>query len=204
VGLGIGLTLSLFHALLNWMLPSWVAGVLTAGLWAALTGGLHIDGLADTFDGLMVAAPKERRLAVLRDPRVGSYGVLGIVAVFGLKSSALADLPSWPHLVLPPVLGRWALLFLALSPQAREEGMGTAFHASLRHRDIIAAMLITALVTGLFRWQGLLAFVLVHIFLFLFVRAARGWIGGVTGDLLGAGCELVEALSLIALCLQVP
>ena len=82
--------------------------------------------------------------------------------------------------------------------------MGAAFQAGLRRRDVTIAMLVTALVAGLFRWRGLLAFLLVKIFLFLFVRASQRRFGGMTGDVMGAGCELAEVLSLIVLNLQAP
>jgi adenosylcobinamide-GDP ribazoletransferase len=203
VGLSIGVVLMLSHALFNWVLPPWVAGVLTAALWGALTGGLHIDGLADTSDGLLASVPQEDKLRILRDPRVGAYGVLAVVVVFLLKSSGASSLRAWSDLILPPVLGRSALLYLAMFPQAREAGMGASFQAGLRRRDVTIAMLVTALVAGLFRWRGLLAYLLVMIFLFLFFRTAQRRIGGVTGDVMGAGCELAEVLSLLALNLRV-
>lgn len=200
VGLLLGVTLSVSSFLLRLDVPPAINGVLIAALWAILTGGLHIDGLADSFDGLMASVVPERRLTILRDARVGAYGALAIVVIFALKSSAIASLRSGFALCLPPVLGRWAMLLFALQSQARDHGLGAAFHAGLKRSDLWIPMLITALASGLFGWRGLLAFALVHIFVYSFSRFSRSRLGGVTGDLIGAGCEISEALALVALC----
>jgi adenosylcobinamide-GDP ribazoletransferase len=199
VGLLLGLTLSVASWLLGLVLPPAIMGALVAALWAILTGGLHIDGLADSFDGLMASVPPERRLAIMRDPRTGAFGVLAIVMVFTLKSIAIANLRSAFAITLPPVLGRWVMVLVALGPQAREEGMGAAFHAGLRRGDLWVAMLVTALTCGIYGWRGVLAFGLAHVFAYLYSQVVRWRIGGVTGDLIGASCELTEALALVAI-----
>src|SRR4029453_5240544 len=95
-------------------------------LWAALTGGLHLDGLADTCDGLGGGWSRERALSIMRDARSGPYGVTAIVLVLGLKAAAVTSLPeglAWRALVLAPLLGRTGpLLLVRLCPPAPPGG----------------------------------------------------------------------------------
>ena len=94
VGLLIGVLLLLVQTAAALLLGPAVAAVLVVVLWAVLTGGLHLDGLADCCDGLLVSAPRERRLEIMRDPRVGSFAVTGLVLVLLLKAAAVFSLPA--------------------------------------------------------------------------------------------------------------
>src|SRR5205085_576009 len=93
------------------------------------TGGLHADGLMDTCDAVFVHASAERRLEIMRDPRVGAFGVIGLLSVVLLKVASLEALPAnlsrLGLLVLAPTLGRWAIVFLStVFPYGRERGLG--------------------------------------------------------------------------------
>src|SRR4030095_16849245 len=91
------------------VVPPEVGAVLLVALWAALTGGLHLDGLADTCDGLGGGWSRERALSIMRDARSGPYGVTAIVLVLGLKAAAVTSLPeglAWRARVPAPPLGR--------------------------------------------------------------------------------------------------
>ncbi|MCH8930772.1 MAG: adenosylcobinamide-GDP ribazoletransferase, partial [Proteobacteria bacterium] len=109
-----------------------VAVVLIVAL-VLITGGLHLEGLADACDGLFGGHTRDERLAIMRDPRVGVYGVLGLVAVLGLKWAGLQSLPSTVRveaLLLAPTLSRWSMVVaIAAFPYARTEGLGRDFHA---------------------------------------------------------------------------
>jgi adenosylcobinamide-GDP ribazoletransferase len=198
VGLVLGGCLALASLALDLAVPPVVASVLLVALWTVLTGGLHLDGLADTADGLGGGWSRERALAIMRDARSGPYGVTAIVLVLGLKVAALASLPDglvWRTLLVAPVLGRAGpLLLVRLSRPARPEGAGHAFAAGARGPSLVAAGLVAAIVsvaalgpwglvplgaTGLAAW-GLAAYL-------------RRRLGGFTGDTLGALIETIEA-----------
>ncbi len=187
-------------------LPSSVADLLTIGVLIWLTGGLHIDGLADTCDGLFSRRPRERVLEIMRDSRVGSFGVMGIVLDILARFVLLNSLgpAKLPALILVPVLSRWMMVLAArIHPYARAEGgLGKAFTEHIGAREVVLAS-ITALLlaVALLRGTGLL---IAGVVLLLTLGASK-WIankiGGMTGDTFGAVNELAEVGGLLALVL---
>ncbi len=106
-----------------------VRGVLVTAVWIFLTGGLHLDGVMDTADGLAVLDP-EKRLQVMSDSRTGAFGVMAAIILVLLKVGAIADLstPQYAGLIFAPIWGRWAqVLAIARYPYLKAEGKG-AFH----------------------------------------------------------------------------
>lgn len=202
VGLILGLILAGSQWLLHWVLPDSVTAVLIIAWWAWLTGGLHLDGLADCGDGLLVAASRERRLEILKDSRLGAFGAILLVLFLLAKVTAVSALPT-PNfaLILAPVLGRWFILVAARQPSARPGGMGDAFAASLTPKALLIAAIVPFLLviaggwqSGQAVWAALLA-VLVTVFI---LRLARSRLGGVTGDVYGLVVEMVELVVLLA------
>jgi adenosylcobinamide-GDP ribazoletransferase len=201
VGAVLGGLLALGSLALDWLLPPVVAAMVLVILWVALTGGLHLDGLADACDGLGGGWTRERALAVMRDARSGPYGVTAIVLVLGLKASVLASLPEGlvgRALVVAAVLGRIAPLLLAgLCPPARPDGAGHAFRAGLGRVRLVAGVLLGGVVAVavLGAWGGVAAAMTV---VGAWVSGAylRRRLGGFTGDCLGALVEATEALTL--------
>jgi adenosylcobinamide-GDP ribazoletransferase len=207
VGLILGLTLAGSQWLLSWVLPGSVTAVLIIALWAWLTGGLHLDGLADCGDGLLVAAGWERRLEILKDSRLGAFGAILLVLFLLAKVTAVAALPVPSFaLVLAPVLGRWFILVAARQPSARPGGMGDSFAASLTPRMLfIAAVLPFLLIVG-GGWRGgqtVLAALLAVLATFIILRMARTRLGGVTGDVFGLVVEMTELIVLLAFVAQI-
>jgi adenosylcobinamide-GDP ribazoletransferase len=197
VGLGIGATVAAIDWGLGFLFPAGVTSVLAAILLIAASGGLHIDGLADTADGFFSARPRERILEIMRDSRTGPMGVAAIVCVVALKIALFASVAApgrtWV-LLLTPVAGRCALLIqMALLPYLRPEGLARVFHRnrSPLHLFWAPAFLIAAggIAGGL---PGLLAGGISLLFAFLFAAYVRRKIGGLTGDTLGASCECTE------------
>ncbi|MDQ2693330.1 MAG: adenosylcobinamide-GDP ribazoletransferase [Chloroflexota bacterium] len=179
--------------------PSLVAGVLALLIWVALTGGLHLDGLADCCDGLLVSASAERRLEIMKDPHVGAFGMIGLILVLFLKAAVLTSLTSTAGFAIPLAasLARWCILPAGLLPLARPSGMGADFTSGFRRSflfwgAIIPLMLATFL--GLRGVSAILAGVGAAALLFLF---ARSRIGGVTGDVFGMVVEIVEVVVLL-------
>ena len=154
------------------LFPSLLAALLTVTVWKVLTGGLHLDGLADCLDGL-VGKDAEHRLSIMRDSRIGAFGAVGLILFLLLEIAAVAELPSglrWRALLVLPALARATAPLLARCfPPAKVEGHGAAFRSGLRAGAVpVALALALALV-----WVGL----------------------GVAG-LLGAGTALVAAFAL--------
>ena len=198
VGLVLGACLALASLAADRVVPPAVGAVLLVALWAALTGGLHLDGLADACDGLGGGWSRERTLSIMRDVRSGPYGVTAIVLLLGLKAAALASLPeslAWRTLLLAPVVGRAGpLLLVRLCPPARPEGAGHALGTGARGPALVAGGLVAVVVSGatLGGWGGL---VLGGAGILAWGWAAylRRRLGGFTGDTLGALVETTEA-----------
>jgi len=175
---------------LFWALfPPGVAGALLLGLWLLFTGMLHLDGLLDAADALLLPADRERRLDVLKDPRVGAFA-LGAGAVYLLaKAQALAALGPHPALVAAPALARFFVLPASRLPAARPGGLG----AGIRGTALGAALLPALAVAFFFPVPALVA----ALGTALFYRLALARLGGVTGDLHGAAIELAELFFLL-------
>jgi adenosylcobinamide-GDP ribazoletransferase len=180
--------------------PSWVTGVLTLTVWVVLTGGLHLDGLADCCDGLLVSASIERRLEIMKDPHMGAFGVIGLILVLLLKAATLMSLTPVlsPGILLATILARWCILPAGLLPLARPSGMGVDFALGFRRSFILWGALIPLLIAILL---GVRAFISTAAGLSAAASVlwlARSRIGGVTGDVFGMIVEIVEATVLIA------
>ncbi len=203
----VGLVLGLLLAGSDWLglrlFPPLLAGALVVALWAALTGGLHLDGLADCGDGLLAATSPERRLEIMRDPRLGAFGGLSLILFVLLKVLAVAALPAgaiWMRavpLLLAPVVGRWLLLLAARQPNARPGGLGADFALGLQPRTLWLAGAFTLLLALLGGVRGVVAIALTHLLAWLIFRAARARLGGVTGDVFGLTVELSELTVLL-------
>lgn len=208
IGLGIGVLAAtgawLVGGVFEW---AWGAGVLIPFIGFLVTRGLHLDGLADTVDGLIGGRTREEKLSIMKDSRVGAFGVMAVVFVLLFKAAAVARLAEhreWALICLPFVLSRMAQVRLAVSlPYARPEGgMAGDFVRQAEQSHWFVAMglsLIFCLVLGF--PQGLVAFVLALIAAFGLVLWCKRIFGGVTGDLLGFSSELIETLLLALLAL---
>jgi adenosylcobinamide-GDP ribazoletransferase len=205
VGAGIGLVAGMAYLLAQLIgLGDWPASILSVSAGLALTGALHEDGLADTADGLIGGRDREARLAIMRDSRHGTFGVLAIVASVLLRAAALAAIGDVIHAV-PALIAAHAASRGALPavmwclPPARTEGVGAAA-GTPAGSGVIAASVIAALIglTGLGPMRGLIALCLLGLATFGLALVARRRIGGYTGDVLGALQQLGEIVVLLA------
>jgi adenosylcobinamide-GDP ribazoletransferase len=208
VGLLIGAAVAAADWGLGRLFPVWVTSVLAAILLIAASGGLHIDGLADTADGFFSARPRERILEIMKDSRTGPMGVVAIVSVIALKIALIASVTGswrWWVLLLTPVAGRSAILIhLTLLPYARPEGgLAGVFHANRSRGHALWALLFLLAAGGLAGgWPGLIAGAAAVVLALLVAAWSLRKIGGLTGDTLGAACELTElAPALVAAAL---
>lgn len=177
-----------------------VAGILTLILWVTLTGGLHLDGLADCCDGLLASTTVERRLEIMKDPRLGAFGGIGLVLTLLLKAAALSSLTTQSALgiILAASLARWCILPAGLLPLARPSGMGADFKAGFRNWFIAAGAIIPLAISISLGARGFVSLVAGLIAAVLVLRLAQSRINGVTGDVFGMTVEVVEVVSLLA------
>jgi adenosylcobinamide-GDP ribazoletransferase len=209
----VGLLIGTLLAASAWLLGAYFAplplGAFLLALWVALTGALHLDGLADSADGWLGGyGSPERTLEIMHDPRSGPAALVAVTLVLLLKFAALtviAEKQMWAGLLCIPLLARTLvpLLFLT-TPCARREGMAASLAARLPRRSawlvVLLGFLAVALASTTGPWLllgGLAAFMLMR-------RLMLARIGGLTGDTTGALVELSEAVALLALSAALP
>lgn len=202
VGLLLGLSLALLSLLLaRFDFPALSANMLIIVLQVVLTGGLHLDGLSDTCDAIFSGKNREQMLAIMRDPRAGVMGVLGIVCVLLLKLAFLnaVSVALRPAaIILMCTLGRWSLVLAMWAfPYARAEGKAKDYIEGLTPRIVGIATLICLLIAVLFK--GLWVMILVAGVAYLIGVGAKKKLGGITGDVLGATNEMAEVTVLALL-----
>ena len=204
VGLILGALLAGFDWAARGLWPDRVCGVLDVVWLALLTRGLHLDGVADTFDAIGSSAHRERALEIMRDSSSGALGVLAMVTVLLVKVAAVSELSgqaAWQWLILVPCLSRLGINILgSLSRYAREGGgLGEAFtgKASLKYLPLA---LVTAVAAAwiLNGTAGVAMLAAVAAWCVPVALWCRGRFGGVTGDILGAHLETVEAAMFLA------
>ena len=192
VGAALGAAAAALASAALWLgVTPGVTAVLVLAFGAMLTGGLHEDGLSDTADGLFGGWTKARRLEIMKDSRVGSYGVLALVLVVLARWSALTALlvfgGHWAALVATGALSRAPMaLIMALLPNARGEGLSHATGQPAPGIALAALGLGLAIAVALTGWTGIaMAAAALGAGAVLSASALRR-IGGQTGDILGA------------------
>ncbi|HUC61888.1 MAG TPA: adenosylcobinamide-GDP ribazoletransferase [Alphaproteobacteria bacterium] len=202
VGLGVGLVGAVGFVVLRWLgLGSAVAAIAAIALTVAATGALHEDGLADFADGLGGRDPEER-LAIMRDSRIGAFGILALLLCLGLRAAALAEIARPGHAAAVLIATECAarglvpLLLLSLEP-ARADGLGASL-GQPSQETIVTAALIAALACLILLGPlaGLVALAAGAAAVFGLGSLARRRLGGYTGDVLGAA-EQVAATAIL-------
>src|SRR3989339_1791050 len=229
VGLCIGVFLSAVSLPLYFFFPPLITDALIILVSIAITGALHLDGLADTCDGIWGGWNKEKRLEIMKDSRIGSFGAIGLICLLGLKYLSLHSIGeiSTIHnaffgdntkciscfispllvnkcaaLLFMPVVGRWAQVCAAgLSQYARSEsGTGSFILGGTTRRHVIYASLLPVFLFWYFYGlSGFIIFAIIIIFTLAWIWYIKKKIGGMTGDTLGATNEIAELLFLLSL-----
>ena len=202
-GLLLGLISGGFYFLTSLVLPGMVAWVLTLAFDVLLTGGFHLDALADTADGLFSSRKKERMLEIMKDSRIGSNGVLALILYYALMLVLYPYLPEprWFIVAGLTMIGKAGLsLQLYRMTYAREGGGSGNFFSASKTSHILLAQLLPMLLSLLvFSWRGLLAYGLVFLGAIGYRRFVYNKIDGHTGDTLGAYVEIAQLLYLLGL-----
>lgn len=208
VGCVIGAILALTVIVTGGWMPGTVRSVLLLLVAVVVTGGLHCDGLMDTADGVLSGRSPERMLEIMKDSRVGSFGVLAIAFLLLGKWALIHDMPDSllvPAMLSMAAIGRFSMvLAIQFFPYARPEGMGKAFsdHAG-KSSFGFGLLTMGGLLLGIWLGVGLLAaeitavaVVAAVLFTFWFCARLTKKLGGLTGDIYGAVTELSEMLVL--------
>ena len=210
VGLLAALPAAAGFLLADWLLGREVAAIAAVILLITVTGGLPLDGIADTADGLFSYRSRERMLEIMRDSTLGTNGVIAVVLAILLKYILLHTIPTdggVPAVLAAPVLGRVALTWhSAVARYAREErGIGDYVNQTGLVQAAAATLLSLVLVTGILLLWGMrpslvpVVTLLLHLppigLAVLFAAYLKWRLGGITGDTIGASIELAEILS---------
>jgi len=206
VGLLLGLILVGIDRLSSYLWPPLIVDAVIFASLVVMTGGLHIDGLMDTCDGIFSGRERDRMLEIMRDSRVGAFGVIGAICVSILKIASLNAIHGpqrWSALILFPMLGRWSMVWsVSLFPYARAtSGLGRPFtEAARKHYVIWAGFPVLVVAIPMFLWRSVWIIAVTGIVAWLIGKWLYRRIGGLTGDNYGAICEITETLSLMMIC----
>ena len=203
VGAILAIVLFSLGTALHSLLPAFLTAVLITGIWVALTGAMHLDGLADCVDAYF-ASHKDREftLNVFKDVHCGPMAVVALVLLLLLKVAALtaliqADYWGWP-LLGALLLSRWLIFpYMLYTPYVSSQGLASQMHVKPWKKSwLLGSVIVVVMLAAMLPWLAVVA--VISLVLAVCWRAL--WIkkiGGYVGDCLGAMVELVEALTLL-------
>ena len=200
VGIVLGLLLYGINNAAQLIFPVSVSTALTLFAWVIFTRAFHLDGFMDTCDGLFGGFTAERRLEIMKDSRIGAFGVAGGVLILIAEYSVLsASTNLFVALMLATTLGRWSSpLVIYWFPYAREDGLGIEMKRNVSWREVLLATSITGITAWLvYGWPGFLFMVAAAAIGFLVAVYAMRLLPGLTGDIYGTVTSLVEMFTLV-------
>jgi len=207
IGFIIGILTAVFDWTISDIFPNYITGVLDVIWLTILQRGLHLDGLGDTFDGMIGGHTQERALEIMKDSRCGAFGIVSITLVLLLKASTFTSLTfannneGWRFIILALCLSRWGIHFMGfLSKYAREEGgLGIYFTGdNVKNTFWISTLSAITVSFFLMNIKGLIIFIFLVLWTYIFAIYFRNKLGGITGDVMGAYNEITEVLILLA------
>lgn len=216
VGLIVGAAAALVTGLAALRLPAPLCGLLGCLAWVLVTGGLHLDGVADCGDGLLVEASPARRLEIMKDSRLGTFGGIALFFALAIKVTALGTLAArfapaaigwtaFPALAavccMAATLARSLAVAAMRLPTARPGGLGATMNDGITRRGEIIALTLSFGICLLNGARGLAGAAAGLLTAWMLLSAARKRLGGVTGDVFGCLVESVECAVLVACCL---
>ena len=206
VGAAVGLVGGLIFTACDWVgAPVWISAIAAISAMYALTGGLHEDGLADVADGFGGGNSRDRKLAIMRDSRIGTYGVSALIFSIGVRVAALASIAeagfAVSALILAGAISRSAIgPVMALLPQARPDGLSAIAGQPRSSQAWLGVAVAFAIALGFAGLSDFLAAICVTAVVVTAVATiAKRQIGGQTGDVLGAVAQVAEIAVLVTL-----
>lgn len=210
VGLFLGMILVVSNKILSRYMPHNLSDILLLALLVLLTGGLHLDGLADSMDAVAGSWDKDEALKIMKQGRIGAIGAVSVILLLMTKylsvSALNPDIKNQAILTMP-VIGRWMMVPASyLSTYARREGgIGKGFIDKVGRREIIFSTMIAILLILFFLKIKGIFILLASIFVFILIfNYFKRKFGGMTGDTLGAIGELMETFFLIFVVIAYP
>jgi adenosylcobinamide-GDP ribazoletransferase len=208
VGMLIGVLLVFLRRIFYYLpVSSLVGDTLVLIVWIWISGGLHLDGFADSVDGFLGGHNKEEILKVMKDSSTGAKGVVALVSLLLLKFVLLVEMPLFlkdAALFFTPTIGRWSMVIAAFlgKPARLKDSMGKLFMDYVSWREFIFASL-TMVVIGipLFRLYLIPLVIIDVVIVLLILKYSQKRIGGISGDILGAINEIVEVFGLLVIYL---
>lgn len=206
VGVIIGLILVGLNSLFKLFLPSPVVHVLLVVASAVISGAMHLDGFVDTCDGIGGHKTPEERWQVMKDSRVGAFGIVGVCCLLLVKYVSLDSLPGtlmMTTLLLMPTLSRWAMAYAVfLYPYAKPSGLGRVLKQEARwHRFLMATLIALAVAVVAARLAGFAIMIGIWVIVVATAAYLKRKFSGLTGDSYGAINEVAEVCVLVFVCL---
>ena len=208
VGLLIGILLEFSHLIISYYFPPLLTAVCVLIIWVTISGGLHLDGLADCFDSFMCSASSEKRKQILKDPHLGTFGVLGVCITILFKFSLIYSQTSsevvisnthgncYIGLLLAPLIARWSILWLIVFFPVGGDGLGQHFSKGLNLRSFSMASIIPLILSGIFGIKAVIGLLLSIIIIWILGKISMQKIGEIRGDVMGLGIEINEIINL--------
>ena len=203
IGLIIGSIIFTFDYLVGGFLPPRLTNVFVLTLFVYITGGLHLDGLIDTADGIFSCREKEKIIEIMHDSLIGAFGAIAMFLTLLLKYSLLMELQGTYRgvaLIVAPIISRWMVVYAAKQyPKATESKLGRSFNYELGIKQVVEATVFLILGMVIVFWlfnipfySILLAFMLSLLVTMAFSHYIINKLDGLTGDIYGAINEIVE------------
>ena len=204
VGLAMGIAFAVEDRALAFLIGHTLRSAIIVLSMTVLSGAVHLDGLADSADALGAGSDRVRALEILRDSRIGAFGAIALFFALGLKVLSLAVLSGRPRLaalILAPMLGRWALVAVSYKIEyLRSSGAGSSMLGRGNARNLMIASIIAVVAMIPFWSRKIIVTYALAVMATVAMRSFyRRWLGGITGDLIGACGEVVEVLAMITI-----
>lgn len=202
-GLILGILSTISYMIFSLILPRGICDILVLLVLVLLTGGLHLDGLSDTLDGLGFGKDRESSLRIMKDSRIGAFGAVGLIFAILIKYLSLYHIESSSVdniLLLMPLYGRWSVLVLGYKSQyaGLENGVGKAFVEETTKGRYLKGFLIALFASLIiFGIRGLFILAVIFVFVSLLRQYFKKRLGGITGDVFGAVIETSEITALL-------
>ena len=208
VGMLIGILLVFLRQILHYLsVSALLSNALILVFWIWISGGLHLDGFADSIDGFLGGNNKEEILRIMKDSATGAKGVVALVSLLLLKFVLLVEMPLFlkdTALFFTPIIGRWSMVIAAFlgKPARLRDSIGKLFMDYISWKEALFATL-TLVIVGilLFRVYILFLIIIGIVVIFLILKYCHIKIGGISGDILGAINEIVELCCLLVIYL---
>ena len=203
IGLIMGGLLTLLFYAARLLGSNILTALLITGLHTWLSGGLHLDGLADSADGLLSRRDREKTLAIMKDSLIGTFGTLALIFCIVAKIILISSIPRdhiFPLILIMPILPRFNIVFAAGISNYAGRDQGPAGHviSSTGAKEILISFIITLGLSIYFlKWSFFIFTAAQTVFLLLLTASVKKRLGGITGDILGAVVELSEVFYLL-------